>query len=190
MGVVRQKGRLAQGANIPNSWGMGRRMSELCGAVAWAQLKKLPVILSHMRESKRRIKEGLKGIPGLAFRRMNDAEGDTGAFLVLMLPDESRAVKALGVMREKGLFNAARVSEYGQHIYYNIPSLVQKIPLSAAGNPWSLEQNRPGNYDYRKGACPRSDGLFARSLILPVPSKLTRAQEKGAVKIIREAVGA
>jgi dTDP-4-amino-4,6-dideoxygalactose transaminase len=169
---------------------MGRRMSELCGAVACAQLKKLPRILSHMRESKRRIKEGLEGIPGLAFRRMNDAEGDTGAFIVLILPDESRAAKALGVMREKGLFNASRLSEYGQHIYCNIPSLVQKIPLSAAGNPWSLEQNRQSSYDYRKGACPRSDGLFARSIVLPIPSKLTRAQEKGAVKVIRDAVGA
>ena len=188
MGAVRSKGRLSQAGAHPNSWGMGRRLSELCAAVAGVQLKKLPRIVSHMRRSKRRIKEGLEGTRGLTLRRLNDAEGDTGSFLTLILSDEPRAARAIAIMKEKGLFNAARLSDYGQHLYYNMPSLVRKVPLSPAGNPWSLEENRQSRYDYHKGACPRSDALFARSIVLPIPSKLTRAQEKGAVQIIREAV--
>ena len=80
------------------------------------------------------------------------------------------------------------MAEYGLHIYYNIQQLVGKVPLSSAGNPWKLPQNQHSVYDYRKGACPRSDALFARSILLPIPSRLTPALEKGAAAIIRKAV--
>jgi hypothetical protein len=93
-------------------------------------------------------------------------------------------------VKEKGLLNAARLGAYGRHIYYNIPLLVWKIPLSAARNQRSLEQNRRSRYNCRRDACPGSEDLFTRSIVLPIPSKLARAREKVAVKIIREAVGA
>jgi dTDP-4-amino-4,6-dideoxygalactose transaminase len=59
------------------------------------------------------------------------------------------------------------------------------VPLSPAGNPWSLPQNADSVRDYRKGACPKSDELFARSILITIPSKLTRAQEKEMIEAIR-----
>jgi 8-amino-3,8-dideoxy-alpha-D-manno-octulosonate transaminase len=170
------------------TWGAGRRMSELTGAVAAVQLKKLPRILRHMRASKRRIKALLEGTPGLGFRRLNDAKGDTGPFLILLLASEAAAKTAVQRMRAAGLSTAVRLVDYGLHIYSNIPQLVNKAPLSPAGNPWSLPQNQLSVYDYRAGACPRSDELFARSILVPIPSRLTRAQENAAAGIIRMAV--
>jgi 8-amino-3,8-dideoxy-alpha-D-manno-octulosonate transaminase len=171
-------------------WGSGRRMSELIGAVSSVQLKKLPRIVGRMRASKRRIKAMLEGTPGLSFRRLNDEAGDTGCFLILLLDDAARAASAVARMQAGGLNSACRLSEYGMHIYYNIPQLVAKTPLSPAGNPWSLPENRSSVYEYGKGACPNADELFARSIILPIPSCLTPAQEKAAAQIIKEAVGA
>jgi 8-amino-3,8-dideoxy-alpha-D-manno-octulosonate transaminase len=170
------------------TWGGGRRMSELTGAVASVQLRKLPQIVRHMRGSKRRIKAMLAGTRGLTFRRLNDGVGDTGPFLIFMLDDKDRAATTLARMQASGLQNAARLSEYGMHIYYNIPQLVGKAPLSPAGNPWNLPQNRRSVRDYRKGACPRSDVLFGRAILLPIPSRLTRAQETTMAKIICEAM--
>jgi 8-amino-3,8-dideoxy-alpha-D-manno-octulosonate transaminase len=170
------------------TWGSGRRMSELTAAVASEQLRKLPAIVRHMQASKRRIKTALAGTPGLVFRRLNDPQGDTGPFLVLLLDDAEQAARATERMQAAGLRDAVRLTDYGLHIYYNIPQLVQKLPLSPAGNPWSLPQNKWSDYDYHRGACPQSDALFARSILVPIPSRLTIAQEIAAAKIIRAAV--
>ena len=168
--------------------GAGRRMSELTGAVGSVQLKKLPTILSHMRASKRRIKAMLEGTPGLSFRRLNDEAGDTGAFLILRVEDEAKARAVVAGMQAAGLDTAVRLAEYGLHIYFNIPQLVTKAPLSPAGNPWGLPENQKSLRDYGKGACPRSDELFSRCLLVPIPSRLEASQEKAAAEIIKAAL--
>jgi dTDP-4-amino-4,6-dideoxygalactose transaminase len=188
MGMIRVGGRLAMPEPYAVAWGEGRRMTELCGAVASVQIEKLDRILEAMRQSKRRIQAMLEDVPGLGFRRTNDAEGDAGAFLVMRMETEARAVAAAARMKAEGLHNVFRVAEYGLHIYYNIPALVNKTPLSPAGNPWRLAENAESVYNYVKGTCPTSDALFARAVLLPIPSRLTKEQEQVAAKIIRQAV--
>ena len=130
----------------------------------------------------------LEDIPDLGFRRLNDADGDTGPFLILVLSDEKKAARAAQKLIDAGLHNVFQISEYGLHIYFNIPSLVNKIGVSSAGDPWALVENRESVYDYNRGACPASDALFGRSVLVPIPSKLTSAQEKFAAEAIRDAV--
>jgi len=184
-GLISVDGELVTPEPDAITWGVGRRMPELCGAVASVQIKKLPKILANMRESKKRIKARLEGIVGIGFRRINDDAGDTGSFLIIILDNESKALRAVKKMRGAGLHNVFQVSDYGLHIYHNIPSLVDKIPLSPAGNPWSLAENIESTYEYKKCACPKSDLLFARSILIPIPSKLTKAQEEAAVEVIK-----
>jgi dTDP-4-amino-4,6-dideoxygalactose transaminase len=172
------------------TWGAGRRMSELTGAVAFTQLQKLPLITRHMCASKRRIKARLEGVPGLTFRRLNDPDGDSGPFLIFLLESERRAKAVVRRIQSAGLTSAVRLAEYGMHIYSNIPQLVNKVPLSPAGNPWQLPQNKESAYEYGRGACPRSDDLFARAILLPIPSRLTLAQEERAAAILRAALAA
>jgi 8-amino-3,8-dideoxy-alpha-D-manno-octulosonate transaminase len=163
-------------------------MSELTGAVGAIQLKKLPQIIRHMQGSKRRIKALLEGTPALSFRRLADEAGDTGSFLILLLENGAKAKQVVERMKAAGLLAAVRLAEYGLHIYSNVPQLVGKVPLSPAGNPWNLPQNQGSVYEYAKGTCPRSDTLFGRSILLPIPSKLTTAQETGAAKIVKAAM--
>jgi len=177
----------ARGVNL---WGQGRRMSELCGAVANVQLAKLPRVIAHMRRSKTRVKELLKDVPKISFRRLNDPEGDTGPFLVLNLADEARAAAVAERMRAAGQQSVWRIADYGLHVYYNIPSLVQRAPLSPAGNPWNLPANRESVYDYGKGACPASDERFAQAVLVTIPSRLTADQEQELADCIRAAVTA
>jgi dTDP-4-amino-4,6-dideoxygalactose transaminase len=190
MGMVRVNGRLATPESYAITWGAGRRMPELCGAVASTQLQKLEQIVGAMRASKRRIKARLGDVPGLSFRRLNDAEGDTGTFVVMLFETPVMAASVARQMKAAGLHNVFQVSEYGLHIYYNIPALVNKVPLSPAGNPWSLSANASSVYAYAKGTCPNSDALFARAVLLPVPSRLTEEQEEAAAQVIRQAVAA
>ena len=188
MGLIRKDGRLATPEPYAIAWGGGRRMSELCGAVASVQIKKLPQIVDHMRGSNNRIKTMLGGTPDLEFRRLNDADGDTGTFLVMMLADAEKAVAAVAKMKEFGLHNVFRIADYGLHIYYNIPSLVGKTPLSPAGNPWALAENAQSVYSYDKETLPQSDALFARYILVPIPSRLTSQQEEDAAQAIKAAV--
>lgn len=170
------------------TWAHGRRMSELCGAVASVQITKLPAIVEHMRGSQRRIRQALANLPGLTLRRLHDPQGDTGPFLIMLLESPQRAIAAVAKMKEHGLRTAVRLADYGMHIYYNIPTLVNKVPLSPAGNPWKLVENAQSVFDYHRGECPKSDALFDRSILLPIPSRLTEEQEQTAAQIIRAAI--
>jgi 8-amino-3,8-dideoxy-alpha-D-manno-octulosonate transaminase len=171
------------------TWGQGRRMGELAGAVANVQLRKLPQVVAHMRASKQRIKDALADMQDASFRRLNDPEGDTGPFLILTLNEQPRAIRAVQYLTNAGIDNVFHLSHYGLHIYHNIRSLVEMIPLSPAGNPWSLPQNSDCTFAYAKGACPTSDDLFERSVIITIPSRLTEQQEQGMAQAIRNAVG-
>lgn len=188
MGMIRRNGRLSQPEEYALSWGQGRRMSELSGAVAGVQFKKLPMIVDRMRGSKRRMKAQLAGTPGLSFRTIHDEAGDAGPFIIMICDKVDQATRLLADLRGSGLGNAMLIADYGLHVYSNIVALVRKTPLSPAGNPWTLVENCDSQYDYSRGACPRSDELFARSVLLPVPSKLTLEQEDFAVKVIKESL--
>lgn len=188
MGLIRVGGRLATPEPYAVSWGAGRRMTELCGAVASVQMKKLPLIVEHMRNSKNRIKKKLEGTPGIEFRKLPDTEGDSGPFLIMMFADGDKARSVTEKMKAAGLHNACHIAQDGLHNYYNIPSLTGKVSLSLTGNPWSLTENKDSNYDYNKGCCPQSDALFERSVVLAIPSLLTERQEDDAAVAIQEAV--
>ncbi len=169
-------------------WGQGRRMGELAGAVANVQLRKLPQVVAHMKASKQRIKDMLGQIKGVSFRRLNDPDGDTGPFLILTFDKESRAVRITQHLKNDGIENVFHLPNYGLHIYHNIRSLVERIPLSPAGNPWSLPQNANSVFEYGKGTCPTSDDLFERSVIITIPSRLTPEQEREMAQTIRNAI--
>ncbi|MCK4983840.1 MAG: DegT/DnrJ/EryC1/StrS family aminotransferase, partial [Victivallaceae bacterium] len=185
MGLIRKDGRLATPDEYALMWGAGRRMNEMCGAVASVQMDKLKFITGKMRESKYRICEMLKSVPGIELRRIPDKKGDSGPFIIMILEDEQKALIVAEKMKGSGLKNIHRLADYGLHIYSNIPSLVKKIPLSSVGHPWKTAENAESIYDYAKGTCPQSDELFARSIILPIPSCLDEKQEKQAVEIIK-----
>jgi 8-amino-3,8-dideoxy-alpha-D-manno-octulosonate transaminase len=141
-----------------------------------------------MRASKRRIKALLAGAPGLEFRRLNDKNGDSGPFLIFLLESPARAQVVVQRLQAAGIKTAVRLADYGLHIYYNIPQLAGKVPLSPAGNPWNLPQNKDSACQYAKGACPRSDELFARAILVPIPSRLTQDQETAAAQLIRQSI--
>ncbi len=165
-------------------------MNELSGALAYVQIGRLSAIVDHMRHSRDRIKSLISDTPGIGFRRLVDPEGSTGPFIILTLANEAKALDTVARMKDGGLHNVFRIAEYGLHIYSNITPLVQKVPLSPAGNPWNLAANKAASYDYSQGACPASDALFARSVLIPIPSRLTPATGgRGGVVVIKKAVG-
>ncbi len=164
-------------------WGRGYRLDEMRAAILRVQLRKLPQITGHMRASKYRIREALKKFPQARLRRIVDERGDTGCFLLTTFatPELARAVnqalRAEGIVTFSQGINDILMTSWGLHLYYNIPSLVQKTGIDKRNSPWSLAENKDSRTDYAKGACPQADSLFERTNLLAIPSNLTTKDE-------------
>ncbi len=175
-------------------WGKGCRLDELRAAILRVQLRKLPAITGAMRRSKYRIRHALEAFPGVQPRAIQDPEGDTGCFLITTYPDAAtarlvnQALRAEGIVTHpQGISNIVMV-EWGLHLYYNIVSLVKKTAIDRKGFPWNLAENRALQHDYEKGACPVADSLFERSILLPIPSCLTKRDEDDVIEAFSKAL--
>jgi dTDP-4-amino-4,6-dideoxygalactose transaminase len=128
--------------------GMNFRMNEMTGAVALAQFRKMPEIVATLREKKKKFKDAIAGVPGVAFRRLNDPAGDCGTLLTVLFGNAGRAA---GVAARLG---TATLDHSGWHVYANMEHL----------NRYLEEQGRP----HGLGAYPRTDGILRRAINLSV----------------------
>jgi 8-amino-3,8-dideoxy-alpha-D-manno-octulosonate transaminase len=176
-------------------WGLGARMSELQGAFALAQLRKLDRITGAMRSAKYRVRAALEEIDGLSLRRIDDPEGDNGGFLITTYPDRESAKRmvaeltALGIRGGLGSLLLCHFEDWGLHLYYNMPGLVKKASNSPDGLPWTHPLNQDSVYEYGKGALPQTDDLFARGVIQAVPSNSSDRDVDHMIRAYRVAAG-
>ena len=174
-------------------WGYGARMSELTGAFALAQSRKLPQIVGSMRSAKWRIREALKDIKGLGFRKIIDPAGDAGPFLISIYEDAETCAAMVAALRAEGMAGpdgslaCLTMKEWGLHWYFNIPSLVGKRSNDRSGFPWTHPDNKfAEDYEYRLGACPQADDLHNRSAILTIASNLTQNDTDDIISAFRK----
>ena len=73
--------------------GFNYRMMELQGAVGLSQLKKLDFVIESQRANKQKIKDKLKEIPGISFRRIPNTALETADALVFIVEDNAIARK-------------------------------------------------------------------------------------------------
>jgi 8-amino-3,8-dideoxy-alpha-D-manno-octulosonate transaminase len=185
------EGRLVFDNKDTQLWGIGCRMSELTGAVARVQLKKLDKICKAMRTAKNKIKAGIADIKGLTPRKVADPSGDCGNFLLLTLDDRKSSLEFVKLLRDEGIaadkdgMYPIHMDNWGLHIYYNIPSLVNKRGI-AAKSVWDLKENSASKISYTKGTCPHLDSLLQRTAIICVASVLTAGDVKDIIAAIRK----
>jgi dTDP-4-amino-4,6-dideoxygalactose transaminase len=159
-------------------WGEGRLLNPLIQAMAAAQIPKLPKIIGAMKRSHQRIRDRIADIPGIRLRPVTDPDSLNGSFMVTYWPDGETAEKATDALRAEGVPQWTHwLAHYGTHVYYQMPMLVQKVGwLEGTKWPWDAPENRGSDYDYGKGALPQSDAIFAKGVVMAVPSNLTDEQ--------------
>jgi dTDP-4-amino-4,6-dideoxygalactose transaminase len=128
--------------------GLNFRINELTGAVALAQLRKIERITATLRKKKNALKARLKGIPGLSFRKLHDAEGECGTLLTVLFDDARQAAQVAQALGSK------TVDQSGWHVYANMEHLNRH--LKEIGQP------------YGKGAYPRTDDILRRAINISV----------------------
>lgn len=197
MGYARdEKGRLIFDDPELLLWGKGYRLDELRAAVARVQLKKLPRIIRNMRRSKYRIRKALEKFPQVKLRRIVDPRGDTACFLITTYPTAEIAKRVNEALRAEGIVTSPQgvsnivMTGWGLHIYYNNISLVKRTSVDRRGFPWKLAENAGLGGEIRKGSCPVADSLFERSILLAIPSCLTRRDEDDIIRAFEKVLGA
>jgi 8-amino-3,8-dideoxy-alpha-D-manno-octulosonate transaminase len=168
-------------------WGRGCRIDELRAAILRVQLRKLPRIIAAMHSSKYHIREALERFPQLRLRSIVDPEGDTSCFLISTFNTPEVASQVHQALRAEGIVtfsqgvNNVVMTNWGLHVYFNIPSLVNKTSVDKKGSPWKLAENQGSTASYHKGTCPVADNLFGRSILLAIPSCLTERDEEDII---------
>jgi len=149
--------------------GENYRMSELEGAVALAQIKKAGETSKGYRRAKRAIKENIDSFPGLTFRKLNDAEGDTAISLVMFLDNPDHTRRAIEALQAEGVpaggIYDSKVRDW--HIYAYWEHILQHKSVAADGLPWSgvPPEDLP---KYSADMCPQTLELLGRAVMLDI----------------------
>ncbi len=169
-------------------WGLGCRMSELTAALVRAQLKKIELITSSMRDFKHELIDIISGYKGIGHRFIADPAGDSGGFLKMIFDSTETSytfrdeLLAQGIKVRKGGFYPVHMTDWGLHIYYHIPALVGKKSICGHHPVWEWAENSfAKDYKYDKGTLPVLDDYVERTLLFCSASKMT-AEQKELVK--------
>jgi 8-amino-3,8-dideoxy-alpha-D-manno-octulosonate transaminase len=161
----------ARGRDYPDPFvGENLRMTEIAGAIAEVQLRKLPALLASMRAHAAAIQASIADLDGITFRRDPGGDG-SGSSVGIFLPTADLATRFIQAMRAEGV----PVGQlYGGQPVYLTPSIVDKRTASGKGGPWNCAEH-PTSVEYGPGLCPRTEDIAARSVLIPVNAAYTEA---------------
>jgi len=150
-----------RGADLHPIIGLNFRISELHAAVGLAQLKKLDRILEIQRRHKHCLKEGLQGVPGLTFRDLPDADGDSATFLSFFLPTENQARRKAQELAAAGVDGCFYWFDNNWHYHRkweHFKNLTSPAMLAVKRAGWLN--------DMQSLSVPRSDAIMGRTLCM------------------------
>jgi 8-amino-3,8-dideoxy-alpha-D-manno-octulosonate transaminase len=148
-----------RGLDRPLFLGLNFRISELHAAVGLAQLSKLKSIVNQQRKNKKILKNALKKIPGLSFRKILDPKGDNAGFLTLIFPDRITAQRAFEVMNKTGLDNCFYWFEHRWHYLRSWEHLFELKSLNLLPKPTYEKWKEENKRDFSS-----SDSIMERTL--------------------------
>lgn len=178
-----------RGADLHPYLGYNYRISELHAAVGLAQVRRLNEFLTIQRRNHAIIKEALKDVPGISFRVIPDAEGDTGSFLSFFLPTEKMTRAAIGELQAAGV--AGNFYWYDNNWHY-----IRKWQHLQNGS-WMYrlpEEQKKQVMHYTNCAFPISDAIMSRCISSSISLLWTEEQtrERGAkmAEILKKVIAA
>jgi len=149
--------------------GENLRMTEIAGAIAGEQLRKLPSIIDAFRSNRRKILDAVGEIDGLELRKSHDPDGDGGSSITWFAPSADRARTFVKALRAEGIPSAQMYE--GRPVYAN-PAILAKRTASGKGGPWNCAEH-PTSVTYEMGMCPETEELVARSFVVGVGAAFT-----------------
>lgn len=140
--------------------GLNLRMNELTGAVALAQVRKLDYILSTLRTNKKKLKDMIADIPGIAFRRINDEE-ECATLLTLLFDDKKTADKFASKIGSGSMYDS------GWHVYNHMEQILNKKMPTKVGCPFYCKEHGK-DVEYKPHMLPKTDDILSRSVSISI----------------------
>ncbi len=168
-------------------FGVNYRMSELTGAVALAQFRKLGDIVSRMRRNKKLIKDRLADLKCLEMREVTDEAGDTAICLVYFLPKAGQVEEYVKALQAEGI-EAGGIYNKGVpdwHMYPHWKMLIEKMMPTQKGCPFNCPLSGPVP-DYKPDDCPKTMEWLGRSVHMDVPPQMTEKDCAQVAEAIRK----
>lgn len=154
--------------------GFNYRVSELTGAVAFAQLTRLDDILARQRSRMARLREMLGSVPAVNIRNTADPSGDTGDTLILQLPSKEHALRASEALLKQGIGTKILPEAFRWHY---------------AGE-WNHVWSHVGGYE--GDLCrywPRTHELLSRSIALGVSVNQDTNWDEMVTRVLHQVMG-
>jgi 8-amino-3,8-dideoxy-alpha-D-manno-octulosonate transaminase len=165
--------------------GFNYRMGELQGAIGLAQLAKLDTIISEQKKHKAVIKEALAKIDGVTFRDIPDPSGDTATFLAFFLPTGEKARTFNKALTDAGA-GAIYFKGNTWHFFPKWEHLLGEKTLGKSGWPFKRQGCRE-DITFSPDSLPKSNALFDRLLVYPIPIKMAAGRLETILKAIEKA---
>ena len=166
--------------------GSNYRMSELTAAVALAQYRRLPRMVSHLRALRQRLVEGLGDLPEVKFRRVPDPSGDLGFETYLFLKSAERVVQ----LRESLIADGVNCTQHtGTYCHYARAYCKSGAAQTRAASPFANVNPWPAP-GYREVDFLRTRALIERMIAIPLGVLYTMEDADYIAAAIRRGVGA
>ena len=148
-----------RGAETHPNLGYNYRISELNAAVGLAQIRRTDEFINIQKKNKKILKDALKTIPEVSFRRIPDEDGDTATFLSFFMPTAELSLKVVDAFAEYGI--DAYWNYYDNNWHYvrkwnHFKDLKSLYPLS--------DQIKNGIQDLNNMTFPKSDDYISRNI--------------------------
>ncbi len=160
-----------RGAETHPFLGYNFRISELNAAVGLAQVRRLNGFVETQRKHKKVLKDALRTIPEVSFRRIVDEEGDSAGFLSFFMPTKELTDKVVKAFKEHGVDAYWNYFENDWHYVRKWAHLKDKISLF----PLS-DQILNGLQDLNATKFPQSDDFMARNISCLIKLSWTEEQ--------------
>lgn len=160
--------------------GANLRMSELSGAVAEVQMRRLPRIMTDTRRNAQAIRARLGDLP-VDWRRIPDPAGEGGS-VMLYLQSAEAAARFAEALRAEGI-PAGR--PYGGRPVYTNPAVLARRTPWHNGCPFNCTEH-PTDRTYYPGLCPRSEDLLGRAVSIGVGPRMTEQEIDDTVTATRK----
>jgi len=160
-----------RGADTHPFLGYNFRISELNAAVGLAQVRRLDSFVETQRKNKKVLKDALKTIPEVTFRRILDEDGESAAFLSFFMATKELADKVVKAFKEHGVDAYWNYFENDWHYVRKWSHLKDKVSLF----PLS-DQIMSGMQDLNTTKFPQSDDIISRNISCLIKLSWTEEQ--------------
>jgi len=170
-----------RGAETHPNLGYNYRISELNAAVGLAQIRRTDEFINIQKKNKKILKDALKTIQEVSFRRIPDEGGDTATFLSFFMPTAELSMKVVDAFAEFGV--DAYWNYYDNNWHYvrkwnHFKELKSLYPLS--------DQIKNGIQDLDNMNFPKSDDYISRNISCLIKLSWTEEEvQERAVKMVK-----